>query len=261
MDDPSFGLIAASISREIFVIYLIFIKELKKINLRPIFLEISINGIFSILYSPLFILYSPNSVFCASIFYDLLTFISLKIKSIKNSSLVKIFSLAQKDVKKSERPPKYEKSGLSRSHSEAIWNDLMTYFEKELPYLDKDLNLKKLSAKFNVSEKIMSQIINVHASKNYYDLVNEYRIRRAKLLLSNAENAKRKLFDIAVSSGYSSQSTFYLHFKKQEGLTPKQYRTKQANFQDIDGETLPIQALIYTGGKRIGVCESEIKTT
>lgn len=119
---------------------------------------------------------------------------------------------------------KYEKSGLQQQQSEQLWRELQRYFDREKPYLDTGFNLATLSQRLNVSKQIVSQLINHHSHVNFYQFVDAYRIRHATRLLCEQGNEGRKLLDIALSSGYANQSTFYGHFKKHKGMTPKEYR-------------------------------------
>jgi AraC-like DNA-binding protein len=70
----------------------------------------------------------------------------------------------------------------------------------------------------------LSQVINSRSGGSFYDLINTYRIEAAKTLLRTEDGQRRKMLDIALSVGFSSQSTFYHQFKKLTGVTPSMYR-------------------------------------
>ncbi|WML33139.1 helix-turn-helix transcriptional regulator [Clostridium sp. OS1-26] len=53
--------------------------------------------------------------------------------------------------------------------------------------------------------------------------LNQLRIKKSLDLLSNTSI---NITDIALCSGFESLSTFYDFFKKQIGMTPKEYRKK-----------------------------------
>ena len=53
------------------------------------------------------------------------------------------------------------------------------------------------------------------------------RVEAAKQLLQDGASPRRKMLDIALSVGFSSQSTFYQQFKKATGTTPTAYRDQQ----------------------------------
>jgi|GEM_PF-2732040 len=129
-----------------------------------------------------------------------------------------------KNIKRKYCTEKYAKSGLKLDQSKLLWIKLRQLFEKEEPYLDVDFDLKKLAERMTVSQQILSQVINSNAGVHFYDLVDSYRMAAARELLSDPRNRDRKLLDIAVSSGFACQSTFFSHFKRATGLTPDAYR-------------------------------------
>lgn len=127
-------------------------------------------------------------------------------------------------VKRKYCTDKYAKSGLKLDRSKLLWIKLRQLFEKEAPYLDVNFDLKALAARMGVTQQILSQVINSNAGVHFYELIDRYRTATAQALLSDAKNADRKLLDIAISSGYACQSTFFSHFKRATGLTPDAFR-------------------------------------
>ena len=59
--------------------------------------------------------------------------------------------------------------------------------------------------------------------KNFYTLINEYRIEEFKALASDDKNSHLTLLALAYDSGFNSKSAFNLVFKKQTGETPSQF--------------------------------------
>lgn len=88
-------------------------------------------------------------------------------------------------------------------------------------YKDSTLTLRKLANELNLSQHHLSQIINENTEGNYYELINGYRIKEAKTLLSHTELS---VIDVAYESGFNSKSAFYSEFKKQTGMTPGKFR-------------------------------------
>ena len=74
----------------------------------------------------------------------------------------------------------------------------------------------------------LSQIINEELNKNFYDLVNYYRIEEAKKLLVSV-NGERTILDIAYDVGFNTKSSFNRAFKKQTRMTPSQFKQKFSN--------------------------------
>jgi AraC-like DNA-binding protein len=121
---------------------------------------------------------------------------------------------------------KYAKSGLDDDRTAEIWLRLQQRLRNEQPFLDPQLDLPALAKQVGVRPQELSQVINSRSGGSFYDLINTYRIEAAKTLLRSDGDQRRKMLDIALSVGFSSQSTFYHQFKKLTGVTPSMYRER-----------------------------------
>ncbi len=99
---------------------------------------------------------------------------------------------------------------------------LSEYMDTEKPYLDPELNLQKLAIGIHLPEKQLSQLINKHIGKHFFDYVNEFRINDAKTLLK--EQTDLTVLEILYGVGFNSKSSFYTAFKKETHQTPTTYR-------------------------------------
>lgn len=103
-----------------------------------------------------------------------------------------------------------------------LLENIVQYMEEEQPYLESELSLDALARYTNLSSHYLSEILNQQANKNFYQFVNEYRIKTVCSQISS--NPKERLIDLALSAGFSSKSTFNAVFKQFKGMTPSQYR-------------------------------------
>lgn len=103
---------------------------------------------------------------------------------------------------------------------------LKAYMEQNKPYLDDELTLQKLAAQVDMPEKELSILINQQIGKHFFDFINAYRIRDAKLLLK--ENPHLTVLEILYQVGFSSKSSFYTAFKKETNFTPSDYRKSKS---------------------------------
>lgn len=121
---------------------------------------------------------------------------------------------------------KYKKSGLDADRMLSIWGRLQTVMLDQQPQLGSALNLAELADIVEVKPHDLSRVINAHAGVNFYEFINSYRVKAAMQLLSAPSDGRFTLLDAAMEVGFNSQSTFYSHFKKHTGMTPKQYRDR-----------------------------------
>ena len=122
---------------------------------------------------------------------------------------------------------KYQKTGLSESHSLELKKQLEIYFQTSKPYLKSDLRLTNLAAELNLSRHHTSQVINEHFDTNFFDFVNSYRIEEAKKLL--LENNNLNITDVIYSSGFNNRVSFYRIFKQHTGTTPSHFKKQRVS--------------------------------
>lgn len=103
-----------------------------------------------------------------------------------------------------------------------ILQTLNNYLETEKPYTNPELTLETLSQQINIPVDKLSQVINKCLNKNFYDLINELRIEKTKILLKDMLQ-EHTIEYIAYESGFNSRASFYRAFKKYTGLTPLKY--------------------------------------
>ncbi len=118
---------------------------------------------------------------------------------------------------------KYEKTGLSKEFSLEMKIKLENLMAQEKPFLNPDIRLDTIAELLDVSRHHASQIINEHFSVNFFDFINQYRIKEAERLLSS-EKKPLSITDIAYLSGFNNRISFYKAFKKMVGTTPTAYR-------------------------------------
>ena len=132
---------------------------------------------------------------------------------------------------------KYRKSGLDEARREEIWQQLQDLFEQRHPFLEPGLDLPGLARMLGVRPQELSEVINTVYGGSFYDLINHHRIEAAQALLRQPGEQHRKMLDIALSVGFSSQSTFYNQFRKLAGQTPTAYRQQHTAGQPANACT------------------------
>ena len=98
--------------------------------------------------------------------------------------------------------------------------------EVENVYKDPDITIKSLASKLAISPRYLSEIINDELNVNFYEYINEHRIKQAQEILISPKTRDRSVVDIAADVGYNSKSAFNRAFKHFSGMTPSEFRKK-----------------------------------
>ncbi len=91
-------------------------------------------------------------------------------------------------------------------------------------FLDKNLTVEKFAIANKITERKLNNCISEHLNLNFKDFVNSYRISYFKKLYHQEHNLKSFTIEsLAFAAGFSSRSSFYLAYKKEEGTFPKKH--------------------------------------
>lgn len=102
-------------------------------------------------------------------------------------------------------------------------NRLLNYINEEESYLDQTLSLRSLADQIDIHPNLLSWLINESFGKNFNEFINHYRIETFKLLSKDPENSNITIMGLAYDSGFNSKTVFNTYFKKETGITPKQF--------------------------------------
>ena len=116
---------------------------------------------------------------------------------------------------------KYEKSALDDERIARIAGKVEAAMSKDLLYRNPNLSLWDLAQHIGVTGHYVSQALNTHMKKSFFDLVNEWRIKDAIKQLNSTEET---ILVIAYDVGFNSRSAFYKAFKRETGKTPSDLR-------------------------------------
>ena len=113
--------------------------------------------------------------------------------------------------------------------SSHLFDELEAKVKGEKLYLDARLSLDDLAGVANLSARTISVLINECGGKPFSDFINSFRLKHAKAMLVDPNEARTSIEAIGLLSGFGSRSSFYSAFGKAQGLTPAEFRTKQLN--------------------------------
>ncbi|MFT7239661.1 MAG: AraC-like DNA-binding protein [Cyclobacteriaceae bacterium] len=94
-------------------------------------------------------------------------------------------------------------------------------------FLNPKLSSYKLSMLLGVSQKNLSVAINQRYNVSFRDFINNYRLDEIKSKLNNADYHHMSIFGIALECGFNSEASFYRIFKKNIGISPKEFIQKK----------------------------------
>ncbi|ABD54472.1 helix-turn-helix domain-containing protein [Jannaschia sp. CCS1] len=119
------------------------------------------------------------------------------------------------------KPRKYEKSALDDERLQRIARKVEAAMAEDTLYRDPNLSLWDLAKHIGVTSHYVSQALNTHLNKSFFDLVNGWRIKDAIEQLTTTDET---ILTIAYDVGFNSRSAFYKAFKRETGRTPSDLR-------------------------------------
>lgn len=96
-------------------------------------------------------------------------------------------------------------------------------------FTDKDISLKTLAARLNVSSSYLGTIFHQQTGYYFNDYLSEVRLKKAAELL---ESTDMKIKDIVEQTGFSSQPYFTRSFKRYFNTSPANYR-RDKNIENL----------------------------
>ncbi|MEZ5104628.1 MAG: helix-turn-helix domain-containing protein [Draconibacterium sp.] len=113
----------------------------------------------------------------------------------------------------------------SEKEKEELEYFMQQFSDKKL-FLQPELTLQKVAEELDIPSYKLSLFIKKLEYKNFYDLVNQHRIRHSIVLLENLPR-NYTLQGVGIESGFKSRATFYRVFKEITGQAPSAYLGKK----------------------------------
>ncbi len=103
-----------------------------------------------------------------------------------------------------------------------------SYMKSTEAFVGTELTIIDLAEKMKVHPKKISSSINKILNQNFNSYVNQLRIKKAKILLTDQSSSYLSNEGIGKEVGFHSKSAFYSAFKKVTGTTPTKYQERIA---------------------------------
>ncbi|WP_339725861.1 helix-turn-helix domain-containing protein [uncultured Paraglaciecola sp.] len=116
---------------------------------------------------------------------------------------------------------------LDSSTHQSLANELDKNMTCNQLFLNSELSLNELAKSTKISPHHISETLNQHLNKNFYQYVNQYRIDYfCQRLMADSS---KTILDLAFESGFATKSTFNAVFKQIKGQTPSQFKAQINN--------------------------------
>ncbi|BCZ44282.1 hypothetical protein psyc5s11_03490 [Clostridium gelidum] len=110
-----------------------------------------------------------------------------------------------------------EKNDDESTINSLIVRKAMNYIKE---YYSDKISLEEIANGMNITPEYLSRLFTKELRKSFSDYLKEFRIEKAKELLTNK---KMKIYEIAEKVGYSDSKYFCKVFKEYTGMAPKEY--------------------------------------
>ena len=114
----------------------------------------------------------------------------------------------------------YEKEHPVKIKEENLYQNLIYYIEQNL---EEDLCLEKLSSVFFVSRYYIAHIFKEQAGISVHQYILKKRMQACREAILGGENISK----VYERYGFQDYSSFYRAFRKEYGMSPKEYREEQ----------------------------------
>ena len=122
-----------------------------------------------------------------------------------------------------DEPIKPKTALLDENTTSEYSSRLMAHISDNKPYLNPDLSLRDLANQIDIHPNHLSWILNNSIGKNFNEFINQYRIEAFKSNAKAHENKNLTIEGLAYESGFNSKTVFNTYFKRETGLTPRQF--------------------------------------
>ena len=114
-----------------------------------------------------------------------------------------------------------------RQVNRSVYNKVEIAMEDQKLFRQHGLTLKEFSVQIGLPMNDVSAAVNTFAGTNFSNFVNDHRVNEAKAKLADPASSHLKLLAIASDCGFGNEVSFYKHFKRCTGVTPRAYQSQK----------------------------------
>ena len=116
--------------------------------------------------------------------------------------------------------PEPKKFALTREQGESFKKKLENHFQESQPFRKRGYTIGDLSKEIDIPPYLLSAFINQEYSKNFNELINEYRVNFLIDQVSKEESEQYTLEALGKEAGFNSRAAFIAAVKKTTGKNP-----------------------------------------
>ena len=110
----------------------------------------------------------------------------------------------------------------------SLYSNLAEYIEE---HLEEELSLEKLAEEFYVSKYHIAHVFKENVGLSIHQYITKKRLS----LCQEAIRSDTNITEVYQAYGFGDYSSFYRAFKKEYGISPKEYRDMQVNLRPEKG--------------------------
>ena len=107
------------------------------------------------------------------------------------------------------------------SKTDSLMDDINILMSEQHLFLNSNLKLNDVAVELSTNRRYISDCIKAHCGCTFSQYVNNLRIEYAKNLMRNQPDVK--MAEVALSAGFSNETTFFRAFKAITGQSPKEW--------------------------------------
>lgn len=138
-------------------------------------------------------------------------------------------------TEKKEKPAAY-RFRINPNIIDVIYEGILHAMNADKKYRDCNYTAKQLADELHTNTRYISAAVNLRFGMNYSDLVNSYRLREAKSMLTDRRWADQNIDQIAKACGFRSRQTLYSSFYKMHQQTPREFQREFFAKANIDAK-------------------------
>ena len=118
---------------------------------------------------------------------------------------------------------------LSNEVLDKYHQELESVIKSKSLYLRPKLCLDDLSDETGISVEYVKQVLSEKLNLSFFEFISEYKVLRAKRLLTKIDDNHFSISKVAIESGFKTDESFIVLFKKHTHISPEYYRIKYFN--------------------------------